>query len=363
MSSHEPDFEMPKNLERYISIVSKIFATDGEKSLQQILVNSRCKIVAAWSSDNWSDNWNGPKYGHALYLTLPEALYLDAIKHKDPWQNRIKDAINKIHNVPDEFIEEVFFEPEPLGKQDWRKDSGALLKVKEVVLPETLERIWSKQGFRIFISHKAEFKKEASELKAKLAVYGISSFVAHEDVLPTKEWQDEIENALSSMDGLVALLTEDFHDSNWTDQEIGFAFGVGVPIIPVRLGKDPYGLIGKFQALCCPWDSTSSQIVTLLTKYEKMINAYINVIKECNTYENANTLSKMLPNLDSISPDQTREIISAFNNNDQIHNSFGFNGRKKSFGEGLAFHLNRLTGKNFFYTSTGEIIDDIREII
>ncbi len=29
------------------------------------------------------------------------------------------------------------------------------------------------------------------------------------------------------MDALAALLTTDFHDSNWTDQEVGFAIGRG----------------------------------------------------------------------------------------------------------------------------------------
>lgn len=65
-------------------------------------------------------------------------------------------------------------------------------------------------------------KKEAAALKDSLSIYGISCFVAHMDIHPTKEWQSEIENALSSMDSLVALMTKDFHNSLWTDQEIGF---------------------------------------------------------------------------------------------------------------------------------------------
>ena len=51
------------------------------------------------------------------------------------------------------------------------------------------------------------------------------------------------------MDALVALLTENFHDSNWTDQEVGVAIGRDVPVITIRMGTDPYGLMGKWQAL------------------------------------------------------------------------------------------------------------------
>ena len=65
----------------------------------------------------------------------------------------------------------------------------------------------------------------------------MSCFVAHVDIHPTKEWQDEIESALSSMDGFVALLTDKFHESDWTDQEVGFALARGVPIIAVRLKR------------------------------------------------------------------------------------------------------------------------------
>jgi hypothetical protein len=51
------------------------------------------------------------------------------------------------------------------------------------------------------------------------------------------------------MQALACLLTPDFHQSNWTDQEVGFALGKGVVVIPVRLGYDPYGFIGKVQGL------------------------------------------------------------------------------------------------------------------
>jgi hypothetical protein len=50
------------------------------------------------------------------------------------------------------------------------------------------------------------------------------------------------------MDGFVALLTTEFHDSDWTDQEVGYALARRVPIISVRMGRDPYGFLGKFQA-------------------------------------------------------------------------------------------------------------------
>ena len=62
---------------------------------------------------------------------------------------------------------------------------------------------WRKGMFRLFISHLAVHKKWASDLQEALLPYGISGFVAHSDIEPTTEWQNQIETALSTCDALV----------------------------------------------------------------------------------------------------------------------------------------------------------------
>ena len=62
--------------------------------------------------------------------------------------------------------------------------------------------------FRLFISHISKHKDKATRLKDCLAPYAIAGFVAHEDILPTLEWQNEIERALYTMDAFVAIHTE-----------------------------------------------------------------------------------------------------------------------------------------------------------
>jgi nucleoside 2-deoxyribosyltransferase len=57
------------------------------------------------------------------------------------------------------------------------------------------------------------------------------------NIEPTKEWQNEIEAALSTCDALVALLHPGFHVSMWTDQEIGYAMGRGIPVYSVGFGQ------------------------------------------------------------------------------------------------------------------------------
>lgn len=52
---------------------------------------------------------------------------------------------------------------------------------------------------QLFISHKAEEKGFASALKGALTPYGIESFVAHQDIQVTLEWEREIERVLKSV--------------------------------------------------------------------------------------------------------------------------------------------------------------------
>jgi hypothetical protein len=95
---------------------------------------------------------------------------------------------------------------------------------------------WSEQEPRIFLSHLTKYKKLTSTLSQTLKDdYGVVGFVAHEDITPTKQWQDEIEAALSTMDALVALMTPKFINSCWCDQEVGVAIGRNLPIIAIKL--------------------------------------------------------------------------------------------------------------------------------
>ena len=118
---------------------------------------------------------------------------------------------------------------------------------EEVPKPGIDPPFWRKRMFRLFITHLSLEKILAAQLQEALLAYGISGFVAHNDIEPTLEWQTQIETALATADSLVALLHPAFHASNWTDQEIGFAMGRGLPVFAVRFGQDPYGFIGRFQ--------------------------------------------------------------------------------------------------------------------
>ena len=116
-------------------------------------------------------------------------------------------------------------------------------------LSEDLPASWREGMFRVFLTHLAREKAFACELRQALLNFGISAFVAHNDIKPTLGWQTEIIKALNTCEAVVALMHYGFHASDWTDQEMGFAMGRGVPVFAVRFGETPYGFIGRFQAL------------------------------------------------------------------------------------------------------------------
>ena len=67
-------------------------------------------------------------------------------------------------------------------------------------------------------------------------------------------WKHEIEKGLQTMDVMLALITNDFHKSVWTNQEVGFALGNNIPVISLKLGvTDPNGFLSDKQALKEMW--------------------------------------------------------------------------------------------------------------
>jgi len=345
-------FELPRAIESLLTTLSKLYAQEGHRQKQEIIVNAQVRIHEQWSYDNW----NGGTYGHALYLTVPENLYLESVRRREDLESEIRADINKIHNIQNEFIDTVFLEMESVEDHDWRRETGLLQSPRRTVTAETTDRIWKTGCYRVFLSHKAEVKTKVALLKAPLGSFGATCFIAHQDIHPTKVWQDEIESALTTMDAFVALLTEGFHNSDWTDQEVGFALGRGVPLIAVKLGNDPYGFIGKFQALSCSWETAPLAIVKLLAKESRMVEAYVSAVEGCSSWDHGNMLAKLLPLIDSLTSEQVRRLVQAYNENGEVQGSFGFNGAiPGTYGDGLASHLERITGQHFEVLSTGEI--------
>lgn len=144
--------------------------------------------------------------------------------------------------------------------------------------------------FRLFISHISQDKIKATRLKECLSRFGISGFVAHEDIHPTLDWQNEIEKSLLVMDAFLTVHTVGFSQSMWTQQEIGFALGRGVKIISLRMGEDPTGFISKRQAV----GRQSRKAEEIAEIIDKLLDEDEQTSKKLNAAKVANGLIKSL---------------------------------------------------------------------
>ncbi|MGE4296049.1 MAG: TIR domain-containing protein, partial [Campylobacterales bacterium] len=90
---------------------------------------------------------------------------------------------------------------------------------------------WVNDYLRLFVSHLSSNRERMSAMKAALSNWGISAFVAHEDIEASKEWRDEVEAGLDTMDVLVAVVEPGFKESDWCVQEVGYALGGPLKIL------------------------------------------------------------------------------------------------------------------------------------
>jgi hypothetical protein len=187
-------------------------------------------------------------------------------------------------------------------------------------------------GFRIFLTHLAQFKFFATELKSSLSRYGVDAFVAHEDINPGKEWQEMMLVALRSCNSLVAILHHGFHASDWCDQEVGLAIGRGIPAVPLRIDLDPYGFLGAVQAVPASnagAKDAARQVITILIRDKRtsshLTDSIVSRLARASSFDQANLLSDFLAtHSTSLTWDHIERLREARKINGELEGSFDF---------------------------------------
>lgn len=179
--------------------------------------------------------------------------------------------------------------------------------------------------YKLFISHLTQDKDEVSVVAENLNRLGISTFVAHTDISGGKQWVNEIKNALMTMNGLLAYITPNFYDSEWTDQEIGFAMARNVPVFPVKCGADPKGFIGHIQGINCLYNDMSSvyALGQIIADQDKqgildIYNALINVFCTSKDYRESELFFKHVQTIPEISDSTLDKIMTAYGSNPSL---------------------------------------------
>lgn len=293
----------PKPANAVVATAADIFRHQGRTEIAELLESAH-----AYFDETGYDNWNGGTYTWALRLEVPVHNFASVEPRLESIEKEIGSKLTYLDRpYPNDHLVEVTISPVTEGAMP----QGQRMAPSDI----EVRRLWQDKRFRLFISHVSKHKVGASKLKDALGLRGVDAFVAHEDIEPSLEWQHEIEVGLRSMHALAAILTSDFHESRWTDQEVGWALGRGILVVPIRLGVDPYGLAGKFQGvpgtLAQPEVLADAIVRILLTNpltCGDMRRALIEAFAEAPSFDAANIISGLMASVMGITDDERNSL-------------------------------------------------------
>lgn len=303
-----------------IDKIIEILLYRKEEKLAKLLVGSDYDFT---ESSTYGSQWNSTLTTVNVYSPLKYHYKLESLSSKE--KEIIIKAFHVIYPIKANEIEinHIEFYPHP---------DKALLDDEKLLIRKEMEepKYWDKGSYRLFISHSAKIKIQANQLKKALSDYTISSFVAHDDIEPSKEWQSVIEDALFTCDGVLALLNEDFTKSKWTEQEIGICYALKKTIIPIRFGIDPYGFMGKYQGLqgnSKKIELIAREIFDLLLKNEnsseQISRSIISKFIDSSSFIESRDNIKMLESVTFMNKELLEELEKSKDSNKQISNAFG----------------------------------------
>jgi hypothetical protein len=202
-----------------------------------------------------------------------------------------------------------------------------LLQYFEVAHHCTRCKPWPHRGYRLFISHRDDQREMLSKLRKALKTYGIASFLAHETIELGTIWRDELVAALKSMDAMFAYCSQGFSASDWAGQEVGYAFGKGIPTISVNAGEAPKGLLEPVQVagITITNDDDARKLADLIFSQLKnndsakvtLVEGLVRQLKFAGSFSHAKYLASYICELGVLTPTARADLVSALAVNDQ----------------------------------------------
>jgi len=336
---------LPSKITSYLRRLQAEYRASGQTVLAEILGSARMLVI----EETDYDNWNGGTYGHDVKFFLPQAV-LGKIKvreQKGISEEILRDLNTCAEGVGNEFFHAVLFEID--DEDDPEYQQAVPLSRRPQVNPDTLT-IWRPGHIRLFISHRDTHRRAAKALAQALEGYGITAFVAHDTIEPMTTWQNEILKGLETMEIMLAFVTDDFHESTWTNQEVGFALGKNIPVVSLKLQRrDPSGFIGNVQAMRGRLDGSAASapdIYRLLAEKlgngRRLQGALVSAFVQSPDFSEAKLrFDRMAEVVDSLTDEEVDLIIRGFEANDQLHNAMHLTSKY----ERLRKFLERTTGR------------------
>ena len=191
---------------------------------------------------------------------------------------------------------------------------------------------------KVFVSHAEKDKELVEKIASKLQEYPfLEIFVAPEDIKAGKFWIDELKFNVKTSDVILAILTENYHTANWTEQEIGLAWSYGKRIVAISLdGNMGNGYVKSFQIKQFRSSdikyNTTKIVVDLYPEIENKEEFVEGLLKYglsvSNSFNQSHTILSLCENLvQKISSSNAGYLLDAYKKNDQVHYALGWNNK------------------------------------
>lgn len=339
---------LPSRVNSYLRRLRNEYEKSARPTLSEIINSARILVI----EETDYDNWNGGTYGHDVKFFLTESTLAKIMVRE---QSAIAEEIRSDLNACAEAVENEYFRKvafELIDENDSECQQASAISNKTQLNPDNLS-IWEPNHIRLFISHRDEQKRAAKELATGLKGYGISGFVAHDSIEPMSTWQNEILNGLDTMEIMLAFVTNNFHESTWTNQEIGYALGRNIPVISLKLEEtDPSGFISNLQALKGRLEDIDSVVRDIykiladkLGNKKRLQSALVTAFVASSDYTEAkDRFIRLEAVVEHLTAEELDMIIRGFHDNDQLYRAIY-----------LVNHYQRL--KRYLEQSTGNKIE------
>lgn len=169
------------------------------------------------------------------------------------------------------------------------------------------------------------------KIKAWLSNFGFSVFLAHEDIEPSLEWQKVIVQNLKKCHVFIPIITKEFDESKWTDQESGMAFLQKKLIIPVAIeGHNPRGFIAIFQALPMSRKEVEKGCIQIIRTIksnprltQSVLELLITKLEKSGSYASSEWITSLISEYLSFTKEQLDSILKFALENNQVHFAAG----------------------------------------
>jgi hypothetical protein len=129
---------------------------------------------------------------------------------------------------------------------------------------------------------------------------------------------------------MAAIISPDFIESHWCDQEVGFAFGRGKLVVPLCKESVPHGFLGKYQGFQAkglePGD-VAERIFQILLAHEltadRLADALVDNVALANNFKSAKGAMTLLERVPHLTQTRVARLVQSITDNKQVGDSIG----------------------------------------